>query len=144
MTTKTKKPAAKRAKKAVAPVVNPITAGSLVSLAKPKAGELNPVMTVTMLTAEYEGPKEFPVAECQWFNPVAGVDYRQRIRLDELQFVCTPGEATSARAQYHEAEVENARVDHERMLAKIAADNLAAQQALRAAQAAEQEQKGAI
>lgn len=131
MTTK-KKPAAKRAKKTVVVIApNPITVGSLVTF----KGAKSPVMTVVMLSAEYVGPVEHKTAHLSWVE--AGVVNSGVVRLDELDFVCTQAERMNAVDEYQQAEHENARHDfHVREAAE--------KQRLIAAQAAEQEKKGAV
>jgi hypothetical protein len=132
--TKTKKPAAKRAKKAVAPVVSPINVGSLVAF----KGAKSPVMTVTMLSAEYVGPVEHKTAHVSWEE--AGVVNTGVVRLDELEFICSSAEQRASIREYSEAEEENAARERHALALKVAADA----QALIAAQAAAQEQKGAV
>jgi len=140
MTTKKKAAPKKRAPKAA---VAPIEVGSYVAFAKPKAGEPNPIMTVTMLTAEYDGPREIPVAECAWIDGTAGVEGRLRARLSELQLVASRGEALKDDAIRAQAEDENRQ--HEIAVARIREQFLDQQRAEKLAkQAAAQEQKGAV
>ena len=143
--TTSKKPAAKRAAKKAAPKTPPVTIAvtDLVIL----KGTQSPVMTVTMLTSEFDGPTEIPVAECSWNDPVAHTAGSQRFKLDELTRLCSAAEANAQDATIAAAERENQQRDHDAKLAALATESARVAEENRkafAAQAAAQEPKGAV